>query len=829
MVTVAQPVGLVTLVFTDIEGSTRLLRELGEGAYRQALEEHRARVRTAFGARSGYEVGCEGDSFFFAFASATDAIWAASEALAALEDGPIRIRVGVHSGEPALDPPQYVGIDVHKAARVMAAGHGGQVLLSQSTREMLADELDVRYLGEYRLKDFPGPERLYQFGSGAFPPLHSLYHTNLPAPATSFIGRKQELTELIKLLRTGERLITLTGPGGVGKTRLALAVAELQPEPVLVSLAPVNELGLVRTVIADALGLKDETTLANWRWPRELLLVLDNFEHLLGAASVVTELLTAAPGLQVLATSRTPLNLSGEHQYVVSPLPEADAVDLFVERAAAVDADVGPSDAVGEICRHLDCLPLAIELAATRAKMLPPESLLARLEERLAILTRGPRDAPERHRSLRATIEWSFALLAPEEQRLFARLGVFRGGCTLAAAEHICGATLETLQALVDESLLGCEGERLTMLETIHAYARESLRKSGEGELIMRRLVEWLTEIAETFDAEAALSRAPSIEQLQYELDNLRAALRAALGWPHDPLALRLTTALLRFWTMTGRHSEGLRWTAEALDRAADPLSPEYAQCLRAAVQLATIDANVELALTYGERALAIFRGQHDDLGVADVLPWLGSAYAQVGDATRVRELHAESVALNEAAADVPRLARALRLAGEDELELGDASRAVELIERALKIARSANRGHEIAMTLHSLGDAYLVRGDVDDATRSYLAALGQGDHSVSVLETAYCLAGLAAVAAREGRVDVAGSLWGAVTAYERNVGGRLIYPHARRRYEAALEPIDGAEFVAAVGAGGELTLHAASGLAVNAFGEARPAHRANP
>jgi tetratricopeptide (TPR) repeat protein len=275
---------------------------------------------------------------------------------------------------------------------------------------------------------------------------------------------------------------------------------------------------------------------------------------------------------------------------------------------------------------------------------------------------------------------------------------------------------------------------------------------------------------------------------------------------------------------MTGRHGEGLRWTAEALDRAEDPPAPQYAECLRAAVQLATIDANVELALTYGERALAIFRAQHDDLRVADVLTWLGSAHAQAGDATRVRALHAESIALNEGAASVPGLARALRIAGEDELTLGDANRAVELFQRGLEIARSGDHGRETVMTLHSLGDAYLVRDDLDDARGSYLAALGQGAESVTVLETAYCLAGLAAVAARDGRIDVAGKLWGAVAAYERNVGGRVIYPHARRRYQAALEPIDGAEFVAAVGAGGELTLDTATGLAVDAFGEARPA-----
>jgi predicted ATPase/DNA-binding SARP family transcriptional activator len=688
----------------------------------------------------------------------------------------------------------------------------------RATRQTLVDELGIDPAVELQELE----RRILRQDKALVPALLAERSPRIPAALTPLVDRVRERQEIGSFLaRQSGRLLTLVGTGGVGKTRLALAVAELQPDSVFVSLAPVLEPQFVRSAIASALGLLDETALADWLCSRETLLVLDNFEHVLAAAPLVNELLTAAPGLRVLVTSRTPLNVSGEQQYTVGTLPESDAVDLFVSRAAAVNAIVGRPEAVEEICRRLDCLPLAIELAAARAKMLPPEQMLARLDERLELLTHGPRDVPERHRTLRATMDSSFALLEPDQQLVFTRLAVFRGGCTLEAAEQVCDATLAALEAIVDLSLVSYEGGRFMMLETIHDYALGRFESSDESEQLSRRLAEYLIAMGETFSAEAEVVGVPSRGELERELDNLRAAIRAALAWPRDPLALRLTSAFLAFWMMTGRVSEGLRWTSEALDHAAYAPESERAECLRAAAQLATFDGDVERGIAFGEQALDLYRAEGNDVRLADVLRWLASAYAQAGNIERTGVLHAESVALAVALGGSLRLTRALRVSAEDRLELGDAAGAIPLIERALSLAREGDHKREIGMTLHSLGDAYLVLGDTASARRSYIESLGQGADSVSPVDAAHSLAGLAATAAREGRVDLAGSLWNAIVRHERDLGGTLIYPHARRRYDAVLEPFGvGGPHVPAE-AGAELTLDDATLLALETLADA--------
>jgi hypothetical protein len=440
------PTGTVTFLFTDVEGSTRLLDQLGAEAYAKALTVHRRVVREACAAEAGVEVDTQGDAFFFAFPTAPGALAAAgafTERLAA--EGAIRVRVGLHTGTPLPAEEGYVGDDVHRAARIAASGHGGQVLVSSSTASLLDSEL--RDLGEHRFKDLSAPERVYQLGEVAFPPLKSLYRTNLPVPATPFLGRERELAEVVELARVS-RLVTLTGPGGTGKTRLAAhAAGELAddfPDGIFwVPLAPLHDPELVVESASHAVGANGD--LNAHIEEKQMLLLLDNFEHVVEAAPRIGAVLAACPELKLLATSREPLRVTGEQEYPVPPLADEDAIRLFVARARAAKPDFKANGAVAEICRRLDDLPLALELAAARVRALSPEQILNRLERSLPLLTGGSRDAPERQRTLRATIEWSHELLAPEEQELFARLAVFRGGCTLDAAEEVVDADLDTL------------------------------------------------------------------------------------------------------------------------------------------------------------------------------------------------------------------------------------------------------------------------------------------------------------------------------------------------------------------------------------------------
>jgi predicted ATPase/class 3 adenylate cyclase len=480
---VAQPSGTVTLVFTDIEGSTVLMEEIGAEAYREALADHRRVVRKVFAARSGYEVDSAGDGFFYVFPSAAGAVAAVSEAIAGLAAGPLRIRVAVHTGEPVLDPPKYVGPDVHKAARIMQAGRGGQVLLSGATRELVA--ADVIDLGMHRLKDFPEPVSLFQLGETRFPPLRTVSNTNLPRPLSSFVGRDREVEEVVALVRDeGARLVTLFGPGGTGKTRLAIEAAgelvgDFTAGVCWVGLAAVRHPLLVAESIAETLGTKQELSVHIGE--RELLLLVDNLEQVIGSAPEFAALLQACPNLQVLVTSRELLRVEGEIVYSVPALLDWEAAELFCARAR-----VDPDETVAELCRRLDNLPLALELAAARVSLLSPAEILQRLSQRLDLF-RARRDADPRQETLQATIAWSHDLLAEGGQRLFGRLAVFRGGCTLDAAERVADADLDTMQSLLDKSLLRKARGRFWMLETIREYALEQLDGSGEGDLMRER------------------------------------------------------------------------------------------------------------------------------------------------------------------------------------------------------------------------------------------------------------------------------------------------------------------------------------------------------
>src|SRR5262245_48665871 len=525
------PSGTVTFLFTDVERSTRLLSELGAGDYGEALEEHRRRLREAF--RAGHEVDAQGDSLFFAFARADDAVAAAAAGQRALAGLPIRVRMGIHTGQPSLVGDGYVGLDVHRAARICAAAQGGQVLLSQTTRD-LADA-HTRDLGEHRLKDLTQPQRLHQLlGPGLqteFAPLRTLENrpTNLPAQTTPLVGRAAELAALQELLADADvRLVTLTGPGGTGKTRLALHAAaeavELFPNGVwLVSLEAVEDPALLLPTIAQTVGLYESgdrplaEALREHFADQRVLLALDNFEQLMDAARTVSNLLDGSPSVQLVVTSRAPLRIAAEHAFPVPPLTLPDprslpalealsqyeAVALFIERARAVapgfSVTAENAPVVAELCVRLDGLPLAIELAAARVKLLPPQALLTRLGKRLELLSCGARDRPERQQTLRAALDWSFDLLNAEEQRAFARLSVFAGGFRLDAAEAVCGADLDGIDVLLENSLLRSQeqpdGEpRFSMLETIRDYAREQLDRKGVADELRERHARWYAD-----------------------------------------------------------------------------------------------------------------------------------------------------------------------------------------------------------------------------------------------------------------------------------------------------------------------------------------------
>ena len=529
----ALPSGTVTLLFTDIEGSTELLHGLGD-AYAETLGEHRRVVREAFTTHGGVEVDTQGDAFFAAFARASDAVAAADEIQRALAAGHVRLRMGIHTGEPIVTEEGYVGVDVHKGARIAAAGHGGQVLLSSSTHDLV--EVEVRDLGEHRLKDLTAPERLYQLGHNDFPPLKTLDATNLPVAASPLLGRERELDELLNLLRNGSRLVTVTGPGGTGKTRLALQVAaelvgSFEHGVFWVPAAALTDHALVVPQIAHTIGARDQ--LAEHIRDKQMLLLVDNLEHLLAAAPALGEVLARAKGLRLLVTSRAPLHVRGEREYPLDPLAETDAVTLFVERARESGRDVEPDETVARVCRRLDSLPLAIELAAARTKLLDPATLLERLDRTLPLLTAGARDAPERQQTLRATIGWSYDLLDEDAKGLFARMSVFAGSFSLEAAEDVCAADVDALAALVDLSLLKPIGEaRFLMLETIREYALELLDERADVEEIRRRHAEHFAALAEA----AAPHLRGSREQRQWvdRLERDYANVRAAVRWCFD-------------------------------------------------------------------------------------------------------------------------------------------------------------------------------------------------------------------------------------------------------------------------------------------------------
>jgi predicted ATPase len=723
---VALPAGTVTFVFTDIEGSTRLLHELGDEAYAQTLAGHRRVVRAAFG--RGREVDTQGDAFLYAFERASDAVAACSEVTAALEDGPIRVRIGVHTGEPIATEEGYVGVDLHRAARIAAAGHGGQVVVSQTTRDLVSGS-DLRDLGEHRLKDLARSERLFQLGEVEFPPLRSLYRTNLPVPSWPLIGRDRELSELERLVLSGRRLITLTGPGGSGKTRLAVqAAAELGDSftdgVFFVALAPLEQVDSVPGAVAAALGLRADTDLIEALRSKQTLLVLDNTEHLVGVERLVAALVEAVPTAVVLATGRSPLHLSAKTEFAVDPLSSDAACELFITRAAATGRAVVVDDVVRAVCARVDELPLAVELAAARTKIFSPAELLERLEQALPLLVGGPRDAPERQQTLRATIAWSYELLDDPEQAALRRLAVFRGGFSLPAAEQVALADLDQIADLVDHSLIKPADDRFLMLETLREFALAQL-SSDELTACRSAHANYFLALA---NREGPRLDGPelhqALERLEPELDNLRTALGWLIENGDGERLGQMAAALWRFWPTGGHLRDGKHYASEALEAAQTTPNEIRLGLLAGAFWSCVFLGEWDEAAPYGQQRVELARATGDNAELCIALNSLPAVLHARGELESARILGIEAVALARQLNDRGRLAATLHNLAVSEYVLGDQDQAAAHSSEALALAREADLPRQIADIRQHLGQVRIRQDRYDDAEALFRQAL---------------------------------------------------------------------------------------------------------
>jgi predicted ATPase/Tfp pilus assembly protein PilF len=682
--------------------------------------------------------------------------------------------MGLHTGEPLRSDEGYVGLDVHRAARIAAAGHGGQVLLSEATADLT--DVEVRDLGLHRLKDLSAPERLFQLGSDAFPPLKTLHQTNLPVPATPFLGREREIDELADLLRRPEvRLVTLTGPGGSGKTRLSLQAAAAAADDYehgvwWVPLSSLSDPALVEPAASQALGSKD--TLSAAVGDKRLLLVLDNFEHLLDAAAGVSETIGACPQLTVLVTSRESLRVDGEWEVAVDPLREQEAVELFAQRAAAVRSDFAANGEVVEICRRLDCLPLAIELAAARVKVLAPQALLERLEQRLPMLAGGSRSAPERQRTLRATIAWSHDLLTPAEQDLFARLAVFAGGSTLEAAEQICGADVDGIASLVDKSLLRRTGERYWMLETIREFAEERLETLPDVSELRNRYVAWYVALGERARPEVHARQGPEwLDRLDAEQANLRASLEQLLALEDRDGALQLSGAIWQYWAARGHWTEGRRFLASALALSGDVEPEGLVDALWGAAVLALWQGDGAEGEQWATRMLELSRKARLPLEEAVALHTLAMAAGERDDRDRAHELYEESLMLARAVDDGWLLSAATNNLGGMYLLEGNYERAVELFEESLAIGEARGDLDRRARALTNLGHATRGLGDVPRAREYFRSGLAAAEELGLVIVSVDAIAGFASCEADAGNAVAAARLLGWVNELQSRLG----------------------------------------------------------
>ncbi len=851
------PSGTVTFLFSDIEGSSRLERDVGTDVYSTLLSRHRAILRSAFDAHGGSEQGTEGDSFFVVFPSAAEAVRAAVEGqrgLAAADwpDGrAIRVRMGLHTGEATPSEGGYVGIDINRTARIMAAGHGGQVLISAATRGLVGDSLPDRVawrdLGAYRLRDFPEPERLSQLlveGLPAdFPALRTIdaRPNNLPASVTTFVGRERELAEAGQLLGRA-RLLTVTGPGGIGKTRFAIELAhavaaEFPDGTFFVPFEPVDDPMLVPGAIARTVGIVESglrpplEQLIELLAGQRVLLILDNFERLTAAAPVVNDLLRAAPGLRFIVTSRAILHLSGEHEFpldglAVPPDPERlapaqrtgragrmdvafepvhllgyDAVELFVERAKAarpafeLDRANGPT--VARICARLDGMPLAIELAAARVRLLPPDAILARLERQFELLASGARDVPERQRTLRGAIAWSYDLLDGPSQRLLERLACFVGGCDLETAEQVCGPADELgvdvfdgIAELADQSLVRrseAGGEiRFSMPDTIRAFGLDRLAATGQADEIMGRHARAFLELART--AEPRLSGDDQrrwLERLERDHDNLRSALAWATDAPEPSIALELPYRLWRFWQKRGHLDEARR---RLDDIAARPWAKEdpqaRARLLEALGGIAYWQGDFVAAIPAYTGALDLWRQIGDRAEIANALYNLAFTYnidANANEVTPVfdmrlgRPLLEESLTIYRELGDQRGIGNVLWAIGSADLFANRSATALPMFDEARDAFKASGDRTMEAWALHMAGTVHVLVEDFAAADEAFRHALRHFRASGDITGQAISVEDFATLALASGDKERGIRLWAASRRIQETLGTGLV------------------------------------------------------
>ena len=857
------PSGTVTFLFTDIEGSTQWW-ELHPEWMAHAFARQESILRSVTTAHGGYVYKMIGDAFQIAFDTALDALHATVEAQRALQaepwgdPGPLRVRMALHTGVTEEREDDYVGPVLNRLARLLSVGQGGQILLSQASYELVRDlipgEIQLYDLGSHRLKDLIRPEHIYQVIAPGlrsdFLPLKTLelFPHNIPLQLTSFVGREKEIVEVKRLL-LGDRFLTLTGPGGTGKTRLALQVGaellELFPDGVwLVEFAALADATLVAKTVAGVLGVREApgrpilTVLIDYLRSKELLLILDNCEHLLSAcAQLATSLLQACPNICILATSRESLNIPGEmsfrvpslsipdprHLPTLPALTQYEAMQLFLERAEIIqpgfELTATNAAAVAQICHRLDGIPLAIELSVARVKVMPVEQVAARLDDRFRLLTGGSRTALPRHQTLRALIDWSYDLLTPPERTLFQRLSVFAGGWTLEAAEAICSGDgldpydiLDLLTQLVNKSLIIPDADtdaqaRYRLLETIRQYARERLMEAGGGEGIRHQHLTYYVEFAERAEPEL---RGPNqiewLDRLEQEVDNIRAALEWTLE-TNAELGLRLVSALLWFWHIRSGKSEGIEWleralAAEAQERAGGPLSTLRAiirgKALNAAGTLMVMHGNAERACELSEESLKLHEElgaagrpgaahalwNEDRQGAAHALWNLAQGASYHEDLERSWELTERSMALYREAGDKFGVAQCLDHLGSYALIKGDYSRARQLWEEDLTLRRELGDKDGIAWSLSLLANLELWRGNQDEAWTLYLESLNAFREINNKWAASMALSGMGSVMLSKGDFERAAKLYEEALAYGRDMGDQNTI--AGRRYDLA-------------------------------------------